>query len=86
MKARLPTSKKAVEEAKTELTTKAYECFMMMAVSVLHTEFGFGAERINKFYNSFCRLGNAYTYKYDDSAYWALRKHLQDMGIDIEFN
>lgn len=54
----------------------------------LHTEFGFGKERLRKFFVAMVRNHKDMTERFrsdgDDGHYWVMAKRLKDDGIDID--
>ena len=72
----------------------------MLALMVLHTEFGFGAERLKRYYRAIGRVDAAYS-RYRDPRHdpgwgqkdrlgtgrvdvWKLKKDLHDIGFDYD--
>ena len=71
----------------------------MLALMVLHTEFGFGAERLKRYYRAIYDMGQEYA-RYKDPHdpdwgkkdkrgvgrvdFWKLKKDLYDIGFDYD--
>lgn len=93
MKAKMPT-----------IYTQAYldDCIMrldMVCLMVLHDEFGFGAERLKRYYRAICPMADRYA-GYNDGRepdfgkrtkgglgrmeIWKLKKDLYDIGFDYD--
>lgn len=93
MKARIPmssTSRKAMdEEIKRQILEydkKHMIEFDAMVLFNLYSEFGFGAQRLRKFYDSFKKLYKELQDQYcmpDDVPFICIQK-LKDLGVDLE--
>ena len=70
--------------------TMRYEYLLdTVAVYVLHTQFGFGAERIKRFYDALFAERKSLQERYqlnpdDDMAEYVMFRRLKDAGIDFE--
>ena len=57
-------------------------------IYTLHTVFGFGKERCERFYKALVenhfRMADNWQCEGDDSHYWIMQKRLYDAGIDIK--
>ena len=58
-----------------------------MALYILHEEFGFGKQRLIRFYNSFAKslreLGERYQMNEYEDRLWLCKRKLKEIGIDI---
>ena len=51
---------------------------------VLHEVFGFGAERIKRYFRECDKIQKRMNERYEDADLYAMKKVLKDIGIDIE--
>ena len=73
--------RKAVENAKIDATIRF--CLYVM-ILVVNGKFGFGKKRLQELADEFVRTTNDYINRYGEVALDALRKHVEDKGINIE--
>lgn len=70
-----------------EMNRKNEDELDAMALYILHEEFGFGKQRLIKFYNSFAKglrdLGERYQMNEYDDRLWLCTRKLKEAGIDI---
>lgn len=87
-----PMKKAAVDEAMRQLGEKIPEIVKNVESIILwqlHVQYGFGHDRIMKFYNNTSELMNDmltyYCYDSDDDAIWLCKHKLKEnLGIDID--
>ncbi len=83
-----PDVQKAIQEechrVEKEEQQKAELDIDTLIIATLHSEFGFGVQRILRFMSGFIALHEYYRDKYEDSDMFALRMHLQKDGINVE--
>lgn len=96
MKARIPfqmtsAQRKAMNEEINRQILEHDEAFAMdsdaTVLWILHTEFGFGAKRLRRFWNSYFRQHQELReyYQFDvDEVGWLCRYKLKQIGVDIE--
>lgn len=88
MKALMPGSKKKIDREVEKafhalLDRKSLDLDTVM-LFVLHSVFGFGAERTRRFYESYVESFKAFYSDYEESTYDRMREDLKKYGIEVE--
>lgn len=80
-------SKTQIERAKNnKLIILVTKMCLTSATLALNEEFGFGADRLNRFAAKFTEILNEHSNRYDDVALEALIKHAKENGIDVGYD
>ena len=80
-------AERMAKQAIDEMNMKNEDELDAMALYILHEEFGFGKERLKRFYNRFAdglrELGERYQMNEYDDRLWLCQRKLKEIGIDI---
>lgn len=76
--------KKSIQEEIVQLVNETADTMLMISIAALKENFGFGAERLNKFTESANVILNDAYERYGLDAIFALERRLKDEGIEYK--